>query len=156
MKKRMMYLALSLLIVMSLTACVGKNSKKNQVKEVIQEFEIACNNKDVDAILSCIDPAIANPVKILINLSGTDVDSVIEEISNQMVSGLEEYDMDGAELLSNIEIEIKKVKCKKDTATAECKITTYITGVDLNAEGTFQLIKEEKKWYISSFELLEK
>ena len=64
---------MSTIMVLSLTAC-----GKGEVKEVVNRLEAGINKMDVNEILECINPEVANPIKLLVGTFGQGEELLLE------------------------------------------------------------------------------
>lgn len=150
--QRMLAVVLIICLLLSMTAC---KSKSEGIKETLSEFESACRELDVNAMLNCIDPDIAQPIKIGLIVYGKTTGSSIEQTLGEVVTSVFGQNYDPKEFLSNISFEDMKIKAKKRTAKVKCNIVYNIYGEDFKQKATISMMREEddEKWYISGIEL---
>ena len=72
-KNKIILVSLILIITLSISGCGEEKQCANQV----QSFVSACNELDAEGILSCMDPSIADPIRITFGVIGTAVESTI-------------------------------------------------------------------------------
>ena len=153
MKKRIIKITTLILALIMMVGCLaGCGGTSKQVNNLLTEFEYACNTLDIDAMLNCIDPAVADPVKVGLSLYGLfaqkDQDETLDQIA-QLLSG--DSKLDGKEFFSSIKIEIKKVSTKGKSTRAETTIQYKLLGQNYKKDASFMCMKNSDKWYISSF-----
>ena len=61
---------LVLLVTMAFSVTGCQAADKTEIRTVINEFEGACNKLDFDAVLDCINPQIADKVKLALGFVG--------------------------------------------------------------------------------------
>ena len=93
MKKFKNFVALILIIVLSVSVCACGN-QNNEIKTLTKNFENSCNKLDMNAMLDCIDPDISESVKKLTGLIGMfsdkDTDELLDSFAKVLFSELPE------------------------------------------------------------------
>ena len=107
-------------MIISFSGC-GESSK---VKAVISDFQTACNNMDVNAVVECIDNPIVNAVKGVSGLAGDLLDFDNEKL-NELVGDLlgDIGDIATGDYLKTMQIKVKKVKVDGTTALATAELS---------------------------------
>ena len=72
-RNKIILLSLIIMITLFISGCGEEKKCANQ----IQSFVSACNELDAEGILSCMDPSIADPIRITFGVIGTAVESTI-------------------------------------------------------------------------------
>lgn len=157
-KKKNILLAIVLFTVL-LFGCGGTRDK-SKCKNVLKEFEFACNNLDTDAILTSIHPNIADPIKLGIvtvkSFSGDSTDAILEKILDGISGGIESMgsNLNIRDVLSTFSIGPKKISIHNKYAEVKCTVSFQIQGISFERLAIFYMEKYNKKWYVSSFEIL--
>ncbi|KIR01531.1 hypothetical protein P261_00345 [Lachnospiraceae bacterium TWA4] len=157
MKKFYLMKIIVLLIILSicLTGCFGKNTE--EVNNSINEFEYACQNMDVRAILDSIDPDISDPIRLAFALysgaTGQDYEDFIDGIVDTIVGQVFGTTVQPRSFLSSLEISDTKCSVKKSSASVGCHINFEIAGEKFKREAIINLIKQDDKWYIVNFDV---
>lgn len=158
MKQAKRYISAILLTVIMLFGTTGCTSKSSQINDTLSEFEYACQNLDVNAILKCIDPDISNPIRLGLAIFSTIADADYEDIVDGLfdnISSLEfDFDFNAKEFLRTISITDTEVKAKKNTAVVTCKAGFELAGEYFDKYAEIDMIKKDEKWYISSLDFL--
>ena len=151
--KQLISALLAAAIMMTLCSCTTNAS---EIEDTLSEFEYACHNLDIHAMLNCIDPDVAEPIKFSISaysaLTGQDSEDVLDEL----VEAVFETDFEPDEFLSHITITDPKIKVQKNKATVTCIINFEIGGDTYHKDTIINMIKTDDKWYISGFEFPDK
>lgn len=153
MKKNRRFICLVVLLVMAvqLTACGGKEECRN----VLDEFEYACNELDVDAMLRCINPEIADPIRLglalFVNVTDTDIEDIVDQVAEILISSMDEVNIDASEMFHSMELETTKIKVKGKNASVYVNISFETMGMEMEKYGVFQMIQVNDTWYIESF-----
>lgn len=151
MKKRIIAFLMMLLLVFSMTGCGAKSA----VKKTIGNFEKACKKADVDAMLDCMVPEIADPIKgissLFGSLTGTNGTDALEELIS-MVFDSEYFD---EETMKTMKIKVGDVAVKGNNATALCSFVIKEDGEKKEQDATFKLEKVEKNWKIKSIDFFD-
>ena len=147
MKKRFVKVLVSMMmIIMILTGCAATG--KSECKAVIKEFQNACNTLDINTMLDCIDPEIAEPGRLFISLMGEDPTEILDLFSQGLIFGMNMYGGEAAEIFESFKIEVERIAMENTYAVADCKVSCLVEGevIESSAEVTMELIGEE--WYI--------
>ena len=149
--KKLIAVVVTAVMMLSLCAC---SSNATEIRDTMNEFQYACQNLDIDAMLNCIDPDVAQPIQAGIAsysvATGKDSEDVLDEVVDQIFGS--EYDPE--EFLSTIEATDVKPKVKKNTATIDCTLSFEIGGQTFERDSRFTMTKKNDKWYISDFEFV--
>lgn len=146
--------AIILSIVLLISILSGCSSNDNKIKNLLSEFENSCNTLDLDAMLNCINPSIANPIKTGISLVGLFTDVNTDEILQQIGKALTGNSGIGTnESFKSIQIEPIKIETSGDQATVTVKVSFKANGQTIDNNSSLKCIKVEGEWYIASFSL---
>ena len=148
--RRMASLALtSVLLLALLTGCGGD---KDNVAAAISEFESACQELDVRAMIECMDPAISGPVLSALDLFGVeDTSGMLEQLVG-VLDLFEDAGQQTEEFLQSIRIEPKEYEFN-DSKDA-CTVTAELSYGDSEPRSiTIQMILEDETWYIGGIGL---
>lgn len=154
MMKKMKSILLVLVISFASVMLCGCGDK-GDIKGLMKEFESACNDLDIDAMLDCLNPKIADTVNTTLGLVGmftdTDTDTMLDSISKALLGGTEEGE-NGSEFFSTIQIDVEEIDAGKNSATVDVEISYEVNGetIDKPAEFTCNYSDEDEKWYISN------
>ena len=155
-RKRERILLLLLATLLLLSACGGK---KQACQNVLDEFEYACNELDVDAMLRCVNPRIADPIRLglalFTNLTDTEVEDLVDQIASALIDSTDETDVNAEDLFQSMKMETTKIKVKGRNAAAYVNIQFQTLGVDMEKYGKFDLVKVNDTWYIDCFTWLD-
>lgn len=154
MKKR--FALLFVVVMASMTLLTGcKSGDKKECLYVIEEFQYACNNLDVDAMLRCMDPDVADPIRIVLAMSGMDASEQLGQLVDAMLSDVSEGEEGASQILGSIVIEPKDVEVGKKTAVAYCRISFSVNGVDVVRFVDISLRIHDDTWYITSIMMVD-
>lgn len=106
---------------------------------------------DVNSILKCIDPDIADPIKIFIAATGEDPTESLEMLSEALLYDLTESGSGIEEALASIVIELEEITIEDNYAVAYCKVSCTINGVDVVRFADVEMKTHEDAWYITYF-----
>ena len=153
MKKFKNYIAVVLLfaVVLSMSAC---GSKKNEIKNLMTEFERSCNKLDLNAMLDCINPEIADKVRLTTGIIGMFADKDTDEVLDGLAAILlDEAPSDAKDFFSSIKITTDDVKFDGDTATAAAAVEYTVAGEKYDENAVFEYIYTDEKWYIANLSI---
>lgn len=154
MKKKIALVLAFVMIVICIVPLSGCGNENDKIKNLMTEFEYACNSLDVDAMLDCIHPDITNKIKAAMGIvgmfTGKDSDDMLEEISTILTNNSK---VDAESFFSTIKIDIKEVNSDSDNGTAKVNLTYKVGTEEIVSETTFICSKYNDKWYIKSFKI---
>ena len=130
---------MSTIMVLSLTAC-----GKGEVKEVVNRLEAGINKMDVNEILECINPEVANPIKLLVGTFGQG-EELLLELVQQVFGATIQFDEVNTE---KVKINPKEVSVNGTNATVECELEFEWGESVIKETIVFNMIKVDDVWYI--------
>lgn len=140
--------------IILLTGCGNKN--KEECNNIINEFEYACNELDVDAMLRCLHPDVADPIKAILSvtnmISGEETEDIVDMIASGLGEQFEENGLDSEEMFNSLDIEITDFEENEGAADVYADISFNLAGEPMERYGVFHMTQVNKQWYISSFE----
>lgn len=146
-------LALTLALCLSLTLC--SCGDKSEIKDTIRDFEEACHDLNLNEMLECLDPTVAQVVSGGAGLIGNLLGQSAEELLDNIVPTLFGEDF-SSEFLESLEIKVEDVAVNEHNATAMCTVTYLHNGAEQSRQATFELVKEgvedEAEWYITGID----
>ncbi len=149
--KKFTLFILMLSIALSITAC---GSKTNEIRNLMSEFENSCNKLDLNSMLNCINPKVADGVKLATGVLGIFSDKNTDELLDDLASVLlDEAPSNAKEFFSSIEMATDDIKIDGDTATAMAEIEYKISGEAYEENAVFEYIYTDEKWYISNLDI---
>lgn len=150
-KKLIRAAALALVVCLLLAAFAGcGSSSKRGVEQLLGDFERACRKLDVEAMLSCINPDVAEPILNIMKILGIDD---TEETLDKIVAFLGFFGDAGdsaEELISSIKIEPEKYEF--NDGEDECSVTAKVSCGDESETVIIECIEKDGSWYISGFD----
>lgn len=149
--KKSVLRTLAIVLVGALLLTLAGCGAKGKVKSVISRFQNACNALDVNAVLDCIDPTIADIAKgaggLLGLLSGQDTDAVFQSLSSLLIA---HEDAKGVDFFKTLKIKVNSVETGETAATAKVTITyKNLSGEEVSREGNLTLKLSDGSWYIT-------
>lgn len=157
MKKKMKKLLVLLLSIIMLLSMSGCTSDKSQIKDALSEFEYSCQNLDVDAMLACIDPDIADPIRfgvaVYSQVQGDDYEDVMDGILECLITSQAGESVDSEAFFSTISFSDEKIEKKKAYANVACKVNFEMAGEQFTRDANIQMVKRDDKWYVVSFDM---
>ena len=153
--KRITAAALALvLLVCSLTGC---SAEKSEITDTLGEFTYACRSLDVDALLNCIAPDTADPIRLVLALysgaTGQDYEDVTDSILDSLISDIFGSSYDPDDFLSTLSISDTKITVDDDLAEVRCVVHFEVAGEKFARESSIIMVKELKKWYVAYVDL---
>lgn len=155
MKTTMRTILLFLLILcmlVPLTGCGTEEKRDGEIENLLAEFEYACSTLDIDAALNCIDPKMADGVK----LAGGFISQIFGRDINEMFDGLltlfnVETGVDATEFFGTMQIALKEVSGLGEQAAASTVVTYEMMGQKIVRNAVFRCKYYVDRWYIADF-----
>lgn len=152
--KRITVLMMCAMLVLQLAAC-GSDSK---CKEVVEKFETACNENNLEGILDCITPDIATPIKLAVGVTslipGIDLSETLTGLLAELM-GSADTDVDASALFSTMDLKVTKTEKKSKDRMVYVDITYEVLGTPIKSHGVFRMEEDDKEWYIKSFRFVD-
>ncbi len=141
---------LALLLVLATVFSFVGCGKKGAVKELIAEFEAACNVLDLNAMMDCLTPNISKTVNLAGDLIGLFTDLDTEALLDKLAALLtSEKGWSGKEFFSSIRIKVEDVAVTETDASAMATISYTMFGKAHEKDATFKCVFENERWYIA-------
>ena len=143
------------ILVLSLTGC---GSARSKIEDTVNEFEYACQNMDIDAILDTIDPYVSDSIRLVVAIysgaTGQDYEDFMDGVFDDLMYTLFGSNFDPYEFLSTISISEVKVKTQKREAIVTCELCFEIAGERFDRDATIYMVEEDENWYISYIDMI--
>lgn len=156
MKRVSRNIVLTVLIFVMLFSVVGCANLKNSsdIKKLMNNFESSCNELDINGILDCINPSIADKIKLAVGIVGTFTDTPTDELID-VISGALTSDSSiiGTEFFESIKIEVEDIEIVEDNATVTTVLSYTIADETYEKSAVFECIYYTGEWYISNFNI---
>lgn len=147
MKRTLALLCAVVMLVTLLSGCAS-----GDIETLFAEYQTACNNLDLNAMMDCVTPKITNPLKtaagIVGKLTANDTDAMFDKIGALIMN---ETKVSKKEYFETVKFEVKKVTVEDDLATVEVILTYNGNGADYTEEVTYECEFYADKWYLKSF-----
>lgn len=151
--RRLAALVLGLALVLSLVGC-GGNSDEQEIRSTLKSFASACQQLDLNAMLDCMSPDAATPLRGGASLAGTLTGKTPEEILDAAVPFFFGSDYASSDFLRSLRLKVEDIAVAEDSATALCTLSYTLDGEKKEQDMSVQLVKLEMDgetgWYISS------
>lgn len=151
--RRLAALVLGLALVLSLVGC-GGNSDEQEIRSTLKSFASACQQLDLNAMLDCMSPDAATPLRGGASLAGTLTGKTPEEILDAAVPFFFGSDYASSDFLRSLRLKVEDIAVAEDSATALCTLSYTLDGEEKERDMSVQLVKLEMDgqtgWYISS------
>lgn len=127
--------------------------KKAEVETSIQEFEYACQELDVDAMLDCLDSGFAQSMKserVLLNWmsSKKDNDEIVMSTILLTLMSIDDITVD----LSTMNISVRDITVNDDTATVEATWEMKCSSGKYRNDVEIHMSKSGDTWYITGIQ----
>ncbi len=148
--KKICSLALITILIFTMTGC----GNSNKIKTLMKDFENACNKLDLNAMLECVNPEVAEGIKLAAGLMGMfsdkDSDELLDRLATILLKKAPENTHD---FFGSIKIDVGSIEEEGDAAKAEAIVKYNISGEEYENETVFECILIEDEWYISDFNI---
>lgn len=155
MKKKMMVLVVIMTLLLSCTACgISISSSKGACKKLIGNVEKACNDKDLSALLDCMNPDKVTGIKLVVNTIKDSADKAMEYVLDSLgLSITAEGSAD--EAMKTIKIKPETYDLQDSEGTVTCKASFKAGETEIEKTLQFDVIKKDSSWYIDGVKLIE-
>ncbi len=120
------------------------------VEDVIDRCNIACNNTDLDGILDCIAPQIADPVRATLKvakaLGGKDDEEMLNTVVGLLANGEVE---ESFQVCQSLDVTVDSLEQDGDVATAQLKFSYEMDGQKYIGTTSAKFECIDGHWYIS-------
>ena len=151
--KRSAALILALALSLALCACGGDRA---EIKRTLNNFESACQSLDLNEILDCVKPSVADPIRTGASLVGSLTGQSSAELLDSIVPALFGEDYGSSAFLNSIKIKVESIAVTDNAATAMCTVSYLRSEETVERDATFRLVKEGDKesqaWYIEDID----
>ena len=148
--KRIVVSLVSIVLVMSMLLCmVSCGGQKKEIKNLVSEFENACNTLDFESVLDCINPKVAEGIKFGAGIVGMFTNMTTEDMFGKLADVLSNEDLGGAEFFESIKIDVKDIEIDSETASVSALIKYNVSDKDVEKEAMLKCTYDSEKWYIS-------
>ena len=151
--RRLGVLVLGLALVLSLVGC-GASSDEREIRSTLKSFASACQQLDLNAMLDCMSPDAATPLRGGASLAGTLTGKTPEEILDAAVPFFFGSDYASSDFLRSLRLKVEDIAVAEDSPTALCTLSYTLNGEKKEGDVSIQLVKLEIDgqlgWYISS------
>ena len=154
-KNKIILVSLILIITLSISGCGEEKQCANQV----QSFVSACNELDAEGILSCMDPSIADPIRIafgvLGTLTGNELNDVLDGIINVLIKGLQIFndEIEVDQIFSSMSVKIDKIEVNGEYAKVNGKVSFHLFGKQMKKDMVVDMKETDDVWYIEKINL---
>lgn len=150
--KKSIRAVVALLLVLATVFSLAGCGEKDAIKNLIGDFESACNVLDLNAMLDCLAPSISKTINFAGSFIGLFTDMDIESLLDKLAALMTgEKDWSGSEFFSSIRIKVKDVAVNETSASVMTTISYTVFGKDNEKNATFKCIFENDRWYIAGF-----
>ncbi len=147
---------LALIILVSAVVLCGCGDK-GEIKGLIKDFQMSCNELDINGMLECLNPEVEETINSAFGLVGLFTDVSTEE----MLDAISEFLVGdgqggGIEFFQSIKIEADELEVEKNSALVNATVSYEISGEvsEEQVEITCNYTDVEEKWYISDWKFI--
>lgn len=138
--------AIVMTMLVSLSGCVGE---KREVKELIAEFESACNALDFDRVLACLQPKTADAIKVASGVLGFFTNADTDTMCEALASALSLVNLGGTDSFRSLQIDVQEVRTEEKKAQVDTVFTYDFQGKSVSKNVTVDCVYEFETWYIA-------
>ena len=143
----------ALLAVILLAGTLSGCSGGSKINDTLDEFEYAARNMDIKAMLDCIDPLIADPVRDVYSLYHLVAKEKVEESFEKMIKDVFGVELDISDFLTDLSFEDRLVKVAGSRGTVKCRTVFEIKGEPFKRDTIIIMRKKRGIWYIAGVEI---
>lgn len=154
MMKAMLVFLVILGTLVLLTGCGGEDERDAAVSNLLAEFEYACNTRDIEAALNCLDPVRADGIRLtggfLSTIFGRDINDMFGDLFELFSV---ETGADISEFLGSMHIEITGISGLGEKTAVSAVVTYEVVGQKIVRETVFYCKYYVDRWYIEDFKI---
>ena len=143
------FLALLLIAGMLLCLC-GCTKEKRQLRELMQEFQSACNALDFDRVLDCLEPKTADAIELASGVLGFFTHADTDALFDALASALSFVNLGGTESFRSLKIEVKEIVVEDGKAQLKTTFTYEFQKETVTKNVTVECVYEYECWYIAT------
>ncbi len=126
-----------------------QDEQVEQILDLETRCRTACNEVDVEGILDCLAPAVAGPMRTMLDLAGQLSGSGEEQVLDFLCQLLGAESSDHTEFCRTLETELSDIEVDGDKATASLHYTYEEDGTRYGADADVTFKRIDGEWYIS-------
>lgn len=169
--RKIISLMLAVCILLSLSACSGRNRSKAKITKRIQAFEDSFHTVDINGMMDCIDPADVAGLRLAlmgISLVTGEKPEELTDIAEESLyyvigtivqkgTDLPEFDTKDAiqECLKTVRIRADEISSptrrENDQAVANCVLEIKADGQRVKSRVELNMVKSDGEWYIDLY-----
>lgn len=125
-----------------LSGCAGD---KRAVEQRVQDFVLKCNQFDLEGMLRCVDPALAEPIFFAITVLQLDKYEILEMLYDAIIT---EDRLNAASFFTSIGADIVRTKVRGKNAEVYANVSYSLSDFPITKEAIISLSKVSGVWYI--------
>lgn len=155
MKNKLKRIAAILLCAVLLAGLLGGCGEKIKVQMLIKNYERACQSADINGILDCYDPNIANPVRSISKLVGVGAESLLNLITPLLGIDLSDVSLPDAssvlDLLKTLKLKPSSYEFSKGNKKCTVRVdgSIEILGSVTTFTAKFRCVERDGNWYVT-------
>lgn len=158
MKKYFKNLVIACLIVTMAAGLSGCGSKADkEINKTLDEFQYSCQNLDVKAMLDCVNPDVADPIRfgfaLISQFTETEYEDIVDCLFDGLLSGEFGEEFDCKEFLNTINLSEIEIDSDGNHADVSCKLNFELAGQEFSRPTKIGMIQVDEKWYIDGLDL---
>lgn len=155
-------LVLIVIIVGINVRSILKSPGRAECREIITEFQTACNDLDVKGIVNCLNPSIANPLRVALfagevvtsRNSSEMLEEILDAVGGAGFFGLGS-DLDLQSAFQSLKLTPEKYGLPKSVREIKCKADFEVEGLEFQYYVTIAIGRSHGEVYISELKFEE-
>ena len=128
---------------------VEEMTPQQHVEQLVSDCTAACHDMDIEAILDCVNPKLADPMRSMLKvagLSGKSDEELLELVGTYMGAEATNY----SEFCETLTTETGDVEVHGEKANTTLKYTFAQNGQSYQGEAEVSFTRVDGQWYISA------
>ncbi len=120
------------------------------IEEMLARCNAACNAVDLEGILDCVSPKLADPLRLTLKLASSLGGKSEEELLDQLIGMLAGAETtDSWQVCQTLDAEVVSIQENGDEAQVALKFSFEQDGEQYTGETTATCVRIDGRWYIS-------
>ncbi len=123
-----------------------------QIQQLADRCRTACNEMDVEGILNCLTPSVAEPLRSVLKLGGNLTDTGEAQVMELLCSALGADSSDYQTVCRSLRTELSEIEVDGDKAAANLTYWYEQDGLTYEGKADLTCARTDGQWYISKLQ----
>lgn len=153
--QKIVVVILLLCLVFTVAGCNSMDEREEAVRQLLAQFQQACNAVDHEAVLACLSPGVTDAMDITSSILGIFMDTDTEDLFTLFTDIISSDFVGGENFFTTMQIEVKSVDLSQENEATVFTSVSHKEGETLSYSNVvFSCTFSDGKWYITDFEFV--